>query len=128
MTKIAGSGSITQRHGIRGSGSTPKSHGSATLAKTELTFLAAELSGELCNVPELAVELLVHLVDLQHGARIPVKPLINSHRKSKQHFSQSLQSRNRKRRKASFRLRSLQSIPQRWRISVLRIRDVYPGS
>ncbi len=53
----------------------------------ELTFLAAELSGELCNVPELAVELLVHLVDLQHGARIPVKQRINSHRKSKQHFS-----------------------------------------
>ena len=52
----------------------------------ELTFLAAELSGELCNVPELAVELLVHLVDLQHGARIPVKQRINSHRKSKQHF------------------------------------------
>ena len=57
----------------------------------ELTFLAAELSGELCNVPELAVELLVHLVDLQHGARIPVKPRINS---------KSLQSKNRKKEDA----------------------------
>ncbi len=33
MTKIAGSGSISQRHGSAGSGSTPKCHGSGTLLR-----------------------------------------------------------------------------------------------
>jgi hypothetical protein len=63
MTKIAGSGSesrsISQEAWIRGSGSTPKCHGSGTLEDTNLLVLLPEL------LLLLVASLHVHLVHAQ---------------------------------------------------------------